>query len=177
MPTSWQHDYPSFCVAAPDLNPGRVDLVRRSWAIVQQRVRAAAQLQGQSEGYFGERFYEILFERYPATKALFEDPGRHARELHGMLCNVVDLLGKDVDAVAAVLEQLASRHHRYGTRPEHYAPVGECMLAAITEVLGDDCDASTAEAWVHVYSTIATAMLPITHEMCMRDSMAAGTEE
>lgn len=149
--------------------------MQSSWAQIQQH--ATAGLQGKPEGYFGERFYEILFERYPATKDLFKDPRQQARALSKMLGAAVGLLRKDLDAVVVQLKQLAARHHQYGTKPEHYGPVGECLVAAITEALGDDLDDATAEAWAHLYSTICTVMLPVTHEMCMQESKPADAAE
>eukprot|EP00892_Ulva_mutabilis_P010610 jgi/Ulvmu1/7921/UM004_0153.1 len=141
-----------------------------SWA--KMRSTPAHRLQGKSvEEYFGRRFYEILSDRYPTTKSLFSNapPKQQARALSKMLSMAVALLTQDLHVVVAQLKQLAVRHHRYGTNPQHYGPVGECLVATIAEVLGDDFDATAADAWVHLYSTVCVVMLPVTHQMCMKE--------
>ncbi len=40
-------------------------------------------------------------------------------------------------SLAAVLTNLANKHASLGVRPEHYPIVGENLLAAIKETLGD----------------------------------------
>ena len=168
MAVTWHRHYPSYCVKLPELSRDRIELIQHSWEQIQRH--ATSGMQGKREGYFGERFYEILMTRYPPTKALFKNPQQQARAMTKMLSAAVGLLSKDLDAVVAQLKQLAARHHRYGTRPEHYDPVGECLVAAIAEALGNDLNAATVDAWLHLYSTICKVMIPITHEMCMRDS-------
>lgn len=169
MCVEWKKFYPSFCVDAPELTPGRVSLIQASWAKIANN--SATGLVGKPEGYFGERFYEILFEKYPSTKAMFKDAKQQARALSKMLSRAVSLL-TETSAVVEQLERLAARHHKYGTKPEHYGPVGECLVAAITEAFADDFDASTAEAWIHLYSIICTVMIPVTYAMCTAEPVS-----
>lgn len=167
MVAEWEKFMPAYCVEAPELTTSRVCLIQASWAKIEGGT--ASGLVDKREGYFGERFYEILFERYPSTKALFKDHKQQARALSKMLDRSVSLL-KDIGTVADQLQKLATRHHRYGTRPEHYGPVGECLVAAITEVLADDLDSATGDAWVHLYSIICKVMIPVTYTMCKADA-------
>lgn len=172
MAEAWKEFYPSFCVDSPELSPARVALIKQSWDAIEGN--SSPGLTGKPDGYFGERFYDILFERYPSTKALFKDQKQQARALSGMISRAVQLLAvDDIESVAQALTQLATRHHRYGTKPEHYGPVGECLVAAITEAFADDLEAETAGAWVHLYSTICSVMIPVTYAMCKAEETDA----
>jgi hemoglobin-like flavoprotein len=163
MSEAWKEFYPKYCVDKPDLNADRVKLVQKSWSKIEECT--APGLKGKEKSYFGERFYQILFEKYPATKALFKDEKSQARALSKMLSVSVKLLSKDLDAVVTQLTNLATRHHKYGTLPAHYGPVGECLVATITEAFAGELDAKVAEAWIHLYSTICTIMIPVTHKL------------
>src|SRR5690554_1483435 len=85
-------------------------------------------------------FYPLMFERYPAVKAYFNE----AHQLQG---TQPQALANAVVAYAANLERLevlgdavsliVQKHVSLNIQPEHYPIVGECLLAAIREVLGE----------------------------------------
>ena len=47
----------------------------------------------------------------------------------------------------------------YGVVPEHYAVVGEALIATLSDALGDAFDAETKEAWVAVYGIVQKTMI------------------
>lgn len=82
-------------------------------------------------------FYRELFERYPSVKPLFSqvDLRTQKGKLVASLALIVKSLD-ETDRLVEYLQGLGRRHEGYGTLPEHYGPVGECLLYALSEVAG-----------------------------------------
>lgn len=138
---------PEFCVSAPELTPRRVELVQKSFALIKSG--EATGLNGKGTAQFAEYFYGGLFEDAPGVRPLFpEDMTAQKAKLVMMLVKMVSLLNSDVPSVVKILDKLARVHHKYGTRPEHYGPVGQALVGALTQSLGDAMDEETAAAWV-----------------------------
>src|SRR5689334_17981346 len=83
------------------------------------------------------RFYEVLFERYPQTQALFPiaNRARQAEMLTGALVAVLDHL-EDAPWLRATLGALGAKHVGYGVTPEMYNWVGASLLETLAEVAG-----------------------------------------
>jgi hemoglobin-like flavoprotein len=58
-----------------------------------------------------------------------------------------------------VLREMGRRHAGYGVEPEHYTTVGEALLWALEQALGDDFTSETKEAWAKAYDLIASTMI------------------
>lgn len=105
------------------------------------------------------RFYEILFSRYPEVKPLFGKNGtKQAEMLQQALVAVLDHL-EDAAWLTQTLEAMGGKHLDYGVRDEMYAMVGECLLATLAEVAGDEWTLALASAWSDAYGAIAGLML------------------
>ena len=86
-----------------------------------------------------EVFYPLLFQRYPEVKAYFNEAHQVQGTQPQALANAVvayasnlERLEKLGDAVSLIVQ----KHVSLNIQPEHYPLVGECLLAAIKEVLG-----------------------------------------
>lgn len=122
-------------------------------------LRASFDLVVSNEPQLAKRFYEVLFERYPAAQAMFG--GRveaQATMLTEALVAVVDHLD-DAPWLAETLGALGARHVGYGVTEEMYGWVGECLLATLEEVAGDQWTLALAQAWVAAYKAIVSLML------------------
>jgi hemoglobin-like flavoprotein len=109
---------------------------------------------------FITRFYEILFERYPQTKAMFS-PGNRARQaemLTGALVAVLDHL-EDAPWLQDTLGALGAKHVDYGVTPEMYDWVGASLLATLAEVAGSAWTPELHAAWAEAYGAIVSLML------------------
>ena len=160
---SWRTCYPDYLVDEPDLTPERVALIQSSFASVVDRT--APGLVDKSDDYFPQRFYELLFGNYPTLRPLFKNPKTQPRMLFSMLQRSTDLLDKDMSALVDDLTKLGRRHHAYHTELEHYSAVGDTLLKALKEALGDRMDEETTEAWKHLYGFMCQVMMPITADM------------
>src|SRR4029450_2746369 len=76
-----------------------------------------------------DRFYAILFERYPQVKPMFAqtDLPKQKQMLVQALALLVANLEKP-DVLKSYLGTLGARHTGYGARDAHYDAVGECLL-------------------------------------------------
>src|SRR3954466_13670377 len=114
-----------------------VDLLRSSFELVLQR-----------NPDLTERFYEILFLRYPQVQPLFSRNGRtqQAKMLASALGAVIDHL-EDASWLTEQLGALGTRHLDYGVTREMYDWVGDALLRTLAEVAADDWTAELEAAW------------------------------
>ena len=104
------------------------------------------------------RFYEILFERYPALAPMFRrDRTAQARMLAGAIAAVLDHLD-DAPWLTATLGQLGARHVEYGVTNAMYDQVGDALLATLAEAAGADWTPEVAAQWTLAYGAIASMM-------------------
>src|SRR5688572_11285136 len=125
-----------------------VDLLRQSFELVVERAP-----------HLTQRFYAILFERYPATQEMFPAARRGQQEnmLTQALVAVLDHL-EDAPWLTSTLHGLGARHVHYGVSIEMYAWVGDALLSAISEVAGPDWTPELKRAWSDAYAAIAGLM-------------------
>jgi hemoglobin-like flavoprotein len=102
-----------------------VQALRDSFAVIAERETALA-----------TRFYEIFFERYPEVKPMFgrKSAEAQAKMLTAALAAVV-AHAEDPAWLVETLHPLGAKHVAYGVTEEMYSWVGECLIAALTEVL------------------------------------------
>lgn len=107
-----------------------------------------------------DRFYEELFERYPAVRPMFEgvDPEVQRKKLVGALKLVVSSLRKP-QSLRKALAELGARHQRYGAEPEHYEAVASTLLDVMQEFAGEAWTEHVHAAWKEALSMVADEML------------------
>jgi hemoglobin-like flavoprotein len=105
------------------------------------------------------RFYDILFDRYPAVRPMFSaDTAPQAKMLREAVIAVLDHLD-DADWLTSTLHEMGRRHVGYGVTPEMYAAVAESMVAAMRELGGDAWTPAMTDAWTEALGTVASLML------------------
>jgi hemoglobin-like flavoprotein len=129
------------------MTPRQVQLIRDSFTQVQAHGPE-----------FVDRFYDRLFEIAPDARSLFgSDLQAQKGKLFAALKLVVHGLDR-FDALRPVLSDLGQRHRTYGVVWEDYGLVGEALVHALGQVLGDRLDAATEDAWYLGYTAISDAM-------------------
>ena len=106
-----------------------------------------------------EHFYQTLFEIAPGVRSLFPaDLTSQQRKLIVMLKAAVEGLN-DLDALVPVLNDLAQRHVKYGTKPEHFTPVGNALIFSLKCQLGEkEFTPEVKDAWIAVIRLVANTM-------------------
>jgi len=104
------------------------------------------------------RFYEILFERYPALASMFRrDRNVQAKMLAGAIAAVLDHL-EDAPWLELTLGQLGAKHVEYGVTTAMYDQVGDALLATLAEVAAEAWTPEVAQQWTFAYDAIAGMM-------------------
>lgn len=114
------------------------------------------------------RFYERLFNNHPELLNLFNHANQHKGRQQGALSNAVYAAAVHIDRLEEILpavKQIAHKHRSLGVKPEQYPIVGENLLAAIKEVLGDAATDEILEAWAKAYQVIADVFIQVEAEM------------
>lgn len=106
------------------------------------------------------RFYERLFEKYPAVKPLFKNASipEQKKKLLASLVLVIQNIRRP-EKLTPVLQDMGARHVGYGAKPAHYDAVGENLLAVLGEFAGEAWTPEVKQAWTDAYTAIKTIML------------------
>ncbi|MEU6222180.1 globin domain-containing protein [Streptomyces sp. NPDC047042] len=104
-------------------------------------------------------FYALLFVRHPELRSLFPAAMDTQRDrlLKALLTAAEHI--DNTEVLVAYLQNLGRGHRKYGTRPEHYPAVGECLIGALSRYAAAIWDQETEAAWVRVYTTMSQVMI------------------
>ncbi len=104
-------------------------------------------------------FYALLFVRHPDLRPLFPAAmdAQRDRLLKALLTAAEHI--DNTEVLVAYLENLGRGHRKYGTRPEHYPAVGECLLGALSRFAEPVWNQETEGAWVRAYTKISQVMI------------------
>ncbi|MFS0864687.1 NO-inducible flavohemoprotein [Fredinandcohnia sp. 179-A 10B2 NHS] len=114
------------------------------------------------------RFYKIMFSNHPELLNIFNHANQRQGRQQTALANTVYAAAANIDnlgAIIPVVKQIGQKHRALGIKAEHYPIVGENLLAAIKDVLGDAASDDIINAWAEAYGVIADAFIGIEKEM------------
>lgn len=104
------------------------------------------------------RFYERMFEANPEVKAFFNQAHQHTggqqKALAGAICAYFTHIDNPAVLMPAV-ELIAQKHCSLGIKAEHYPIVGNNLLGAIGDVMGDAATPEIVEAVAEAYGFLA----------------------
>lgn len=112
-------------------------------------------------------FYRMLFENHPELLNIFNHANQREGKQQTALANAVLAAAMNIDQLGNILpvvKQIAEKHRALGVLPEHYPIVGETLLAAIGQVLGDAATPEIIDAWAKAYGVIADAFIGVEAE-------------
>ncbi len=128
---------------------------------------STAELLQENLGLIAERdpnmmatFYGLLFERYPASKALFGRRSQAQQEkMLGDALTALVMQLEDGAFVERTMLAVGRKHVEYGVEDHMYPWVGECLLETLKRGSGDAWSAELEAGWTAVINTIATIAL------------------
>ncbi|MYL54217.1 NO-inducible flavohemoprotein [Pontibacillus yanchengensis] len=115
-----------------------------------------------------KRFYQLLFENHPELKHVFNQANQKMDKQPKALANAVYAAAQYIDQLEVILpavKQIAHKHRSLNIKPEQYPIVGENLLAAIKDVLGDAATDDIIEAWGKAYTVIADVFIQVEQDM------------
>lgn len=107
-------------------------------------------------------FYPLMFRRYPSVLNYFNQANQQQGTQREALANAVVAYAKNLDrldVLSDAVSLIVQKHCSLGILPEHYPIVGECLLAAIAEVLGDAVNDAVLDAWGAAYQQLAEILI------------------
>jgi len=113
-------------------------------------------------------FYKSLFEAHPALLNIFNHANQKQGRQQTALANTVYAAATYIDQLEVLLpavKQIAHKHRSLNVKKEHYPIVGEFLLKAIKDVLGDAATPDIIEAWGEAYGVIAQVFIDVEEEM------------
>ena len=113
-------------------------------------------------------FYNRMFENNPEIKAMFNMDKQESGEQPKALAMAVLAAAQNIDNLEAILpavQKMCKAHVNANVKPEHYPIIGENLLAAIKEVLGDAATEEILNAWAEAYEAIAKVFIQIEKDM------------
>lgn len=114
------------------------------------------------------RFYELMLGNHTELLNIFNHANQRQGRQQTALANAVYAAAANIDnlgAIIPVVKQIGQKHRALGVLPEHYPIVGENLLQAIKDVLGDAATEEIINAWAEAYGVIADAFIGIEAEM------------
>ena len=136
------------------MNGKQIELVQESFAKVAPIADQAAEI-----------FYAKLFEKDPSLKALFKgDMSEQGKKLMNMIGIAVGGLN-NLEKIIPAVQDMGKRHAGYGVKDEMYDTVGGALIETLAVGLGEAFTEEVKEAWIEVYTVLATTMKEATKEV------------
>ena len=112
------------------------------------------------------RFYDRLFESHPETKAFFATttPGQAQRLADALVAYTENI--DDLSPITPVVKAIAKKHVAAGVQPAHYGVLGQELLGAVVDVLGE-LPAEVLEAWGAAYGALADVFISVETELAV----------
>ncbi|MET7933560.1 globin domain-containing protein [Streptomyces sp. NPDC005322] len=104
-------------------------------------------------------FYALLFVQHPELRPLFPAAMDAQRDRLFKAMLTAARLIDDRDILTDFLSRLGRGHRKYGTQPEHYPAVGECLIGALTRYAVNSWSDETEAAWVRAYTQMSQVMI------------------
>lgn len=142
-----------------------------------QLVQSTAPVLKEHSAEVGKRFYSLLFSKAPDLYNLFNQTNQKRGMQQEALAYSVYAAGEHItnlDALAPVIRRITEKHRAIGVVAEQYPVVGETLLEAVKDVLGDSATDEILEAWGKAYGYIADAFISIEKELYEEAKNAPG---
>lgn len=133
------------------MNTNTIEIIKSTAPLVKEKGKDITQ-----------RMYEILFNERPEYRRFFENThmkspeeghkqaGKLAASVYAYAIHIDEL-----DKLSSAVEHIANAHVNTRVIAEQYPMIGECLLTAMKEVLGDVATPEVMEAWTEAYNNLA----------------------
>jgi len=114
------------------------------------------------------RFYSLMFQDHPELLNVFNHSNQKNERQQTALAKAVYAAAANIDQldkIIPVVKQVAHKHRSIGVKPEQYPIVGEYLLKAIKDVLGEAATPEIMNAWAETYGVLAQVFIDTEKEM------------
>jgi nitric oxide dioxygenase len=113
-------------------------------------------------------FYKKMFAAHPELLNIFNHGNQRKGKQQAALANAVYAAAANIDnleSILPVVKQIAHKHRSLGVTADQYPIVGENLLAAIKDVLGDAATPAIMSAWEEAYGLLAKVFISVEQDM------------
>lgn len=113
-------------------------------------------------------FYRNMFQEHPELLDIFNETNQKLGRQQTALATTVLAAAKHLENLAVLLPQVTQISHKHRALqilPEHYPIVGQHLLGAIKEVLGEAANDDIIDAWTEAYDEIAGVFIQLEENM------------
>lgn len=124
-----------------------------------------------------KRFYEKMLSEVPELNNIFNQTNQKRGGQPKALAATVYAAAANIDQlenILPVVKQISEKHKSLGIKAEHYPIVGEYLLKAIKDVLGDAATDEIIDAWAKAYGVIADVFISVEKGMYDKDAAIEG---
>lgn len=109
-------------------------------------------------------FYQNMFAQHPELLDIFNETNQKLGRQQTALATTVLAAAKHLEHLEVLLPQVTEISHKHRALqilPEHYPIVGEHLIGAIKQVLGDAANDDIIGAWTEAYDEIADVFIQL----------------
>ncbi len=122
-------------------------------------------------------FYQRLFTHHPMLKEVFNQGHQLSGNQQQALAAAVLAYAQNIDDPSVLLpavQRIAHKHVSLGIRPEHYALVGQQLLASMSDVLGEAATPTLLSAWGAAYGQLADLLTGVEQKLYAQAAQQPG---
>lgn len=108
------------------------------------------------------RMYQIMFQKYPEIRNKFDRSAQADGSQSVKLATAIYTYANQIDnlpALKSMVEKIAHRHVQTHVLPEEYSLVGESLLQAMKDVLGESATVEVMAAWTEAYQALSEVFI------------------
>ena len=130
------------------MTPEQIQLVRVTWEVA-----------ARDPDILTTNFYAHLFAIDSGIARMFGgvEMATQKKKLAQSLAVVVTALD-DLDSLLPALSALGKRHVNYGVESRHFDAVGDALIWALRDSVGDAFTVEAQHAWANAYAVVASVM-------------------
>lgn len=103
--------------------------------------------------------YDIMFENHPEVKELFKESPTDQPKILAAAVQAYAMNIDNLEVLGDAVGRMAKAHVNSKVQPEHYPIVGESILAAMKQVLGEAATPEILDAWGEAYFFLANILV------------------
>ncbi len=123
-------------------------------------------------------FYRLMLAEHPEVRPLFNQAHQASGDQPRALANGVLMYARHIDRLdqlGDLVAQVINKHVALQVLPEHYPIVGNCLLRAIREVLGEAVATDAViDAWAAAYNQLAQILIDSEEQLYRTSAQAPG---
>ena len=125
-----------------------------------------------------QTFYPLMFENHPEVRAVFNQSHQRSGAQPQALANAIIAYAANIDrlhTLGPAVKSIVEKHVSLNITPDQYKIVGECLMAAIGQVLGEAVTPEIANAWEAAYWQLAHLLIDFEEaEYALKESRPGG---